>query len=230
MHRIAKLISNAGFCSRREAERLILSGAVTINDKVIATPATCANQDDLIKVDGKLLNQVKAPRLWTYYKPVGLITTYHDPQGRTTVFETLKHLPRVISIGRLDIQSEGLLLLTNNGELARYFELPVNKIVRIYRVRAYGNLTKIKLAKFPVTINNIIYNPRSIQIIKEGNNSWFEVILDEGKNREIRKIFEYFDLSVNRLIRTHYGSFNIGDLKPGTYIEQDISKFIQFIQ
>lgn len=231
MQRIAKAISSAGVCSRREAERLILQGLVKVDGVVIDSPATLVDGTNAIEVEGHKINDQPSARLWTYYKPVGLLTTHSDPQGRPTVFEHLQKLPRVISIGRLDLNSEGLLLLTNNGELARFFELPANKLIRVYKVRAYGDFKNLKRAKFPIVIDGISYNPKEIKLIQEGAaNSWFEVVLAEGKNREIRKIFEYFGLSVNRLIRTRYGPFSLGNLKEGEYKEQNFATFKDFIK
>jgi 23S rRNA pseudouridine2605 synthase len=231
MQRIAKVISSAGVCSRREAERLIAQGLVKVDGIVIDSSAILVDSGNVIEVQNRQIKQTLAPRLWIYYKPTGLLTTHSDPQGRETVFEHLGDLPRVISVGRLDLNSEGLLLLTNNGELARFFELPVNKMERVYKVRAYGNTKELERAKFPVEIDRIIYNPKEIKLIKKGaTNSWFEVVLEEGKNREIRKIFEYFGLSVSRLIRVKYGPFLLGELKEGEYLEQNLSKFKDIIK
>lgn len=230
MQRLAKIISNAGICSRREAEELIFSGKVKVDGLVVTTPSRVVSDNNKIEVSGKLIQSQK-PRLWLYYKPVGLITTHKDPQERKTVFEALSGLPRVISVGRLDLNSEGLLLLTNNGDLARSFELPSSNIERVYKVRVHGNPNQIRFLKFPLTINNVTYNPKSIKILKTvRSNSWFEVILAEGKNREIRKIFEHVGLKVNRLIRVKYGSFLLGNLKPGEYKEQPYLSFKNFIK
>ena len=232
MERLAKAISKAGICSRRQAELLINSGEVKVNGIVINSPATNVDKSSHIEVSGKPINPNQQPRLWTYYKPAGLITTHKDTHGRETVFDNLLNLPRVISIGRLDIMSEGLLLLTNDGSLARSFELPANKIERVYKVRAYGllNFTNLKSAELGIKIDQIVYNPKSIKLIKEGRtNSWFEVTLTEGKNREIRRIFNHFGLVVNRLIRVSYGAFNLGDLKPGEHKEQPIHSFKNFL-
>ncbi|MCC8417316.1 MAG: rRNA pseudouridine synthase [Rickettsia endosymbiont of Bryobia graminum] len=220
MQKLAKIISNAGVCSRRDAEKLIENNQVKVNNVIINSPAERASNDAIIEVSGKVIKQEQAARLWLYYKPVGLITTHKDTHGRETVFANLIELPRVISIGRLDLNSEGLLLLTNNGDLARKFELPSNKIERVYKVRAYG-LPDLLLQNYKnIEIDKIIYNPKSIESIN--SNSWFEVVLTEGKNREIRKIFSHFGLQVNRLIRIRYGSFLLGDLKPGQYKEVNI--------
>jgi 23S rRNA pseudouridine2605 synthase len=221
MQRLAKAISNSGVCSRRDAEELIIAGKVKVNGSIVLSPATNVNDDNQIEVLGKLINRLQTVRVWIYYKPVGLITTHKDPLARKTVFEELIGLPRVISVGRLDLNSEGLLLLTNSGDLARKFELPASKMKRIYKVRAYGNPKSLLNNNYRnIKIDGIYYNLESIKLIQEGStNSWFEVILTEGKNREIRKIFEYFDLKVNRLIRTQYGEYVLGNLKAGEYKE-----------
>ena len=219
--RIAKAISSAGYCSRRQAELLIEKGVVKVNDITIASPITFVDDDSVISIDNIVINRINKTRIWVYYKPNSLITTHNDPEGRKTVFESLVGLPRVISIGRLDINSEGLLLLTNNGELARKLELPSSKIERVYKVRAYGNPHIFKSLSLPINIEGVLYRPKSIKLLnKLSTNSWFEVVLTEGKNREIRKIFEYYGLKVNKLIRIRYGSFILGDLKPNEYREE----------
>lgn len=229
--RIAKFIAESGVCSRREAERVIAQGRVKLAGQVVQSPALNVSLDDVVEVDGKVVKPVEKPRLWLYYKPAGLITTHNDPQKRPTVFEALKnYLPRVISIGRLDLNSEGLLLLTNNGMLARKFELPESKIERVYKVRAHGNpsgLIKYFAKTHILKIDDITYNIKKIKLISEGSsNSWFEITLAEGKNREIRKIFEHFTLKVNRLIRTQYGDYKLGDLKVGELREVSIVSYL----
>lgn len=221
MQRLAKLISNAGICSRRDAEKLILDGQVKVNGIIVTSPATNVDTDNQIEVSGSLITSSQKSRLWIYYKPVGLITTHKDPLSRKTVFEQLTGLPRVISIGRLDLNSEGLLLLTNNGDLARQFELPSSKLKRVYHVRAYGNPDLLLKSNYKnLEIDGIFYNPQSIKLLrKNSTNSWLEVILFEGKNREIRRIFEHFGLKVNKLIRIEYGDFKLDNLKPNEYRE-----------
>ncbi len=229
MQRLAKAISHAGICSRRDAEILIKNNQVKVDGIIVNSPASLVDKHNIIEVSDKIINQQQFPRLWIYHKPVGLITTHKDTHGRKTVFGNLVDLPKVISIGRLDLNSEGLLLLTNNGDLARKFELPTSKIERIYKVRAYGNPTRLLENNHNIKINQISYNPKSIKLIKLGaTNSWFEVILEEGKNREIRKIFEYFGLIVNRLIRIKYGDFLLGNLQPNNYQEVDFKEFKNF--
>lgn len=221
--RIAKAISDAGICSRRAAEKLILEHKVTLNGELVLSPAINVVETDVITVDGDIIPQKPALRVWLYHKPVGLITTYNDPQGRTTIFENLpSNMPKVISIGRLDLQSEGLMILTNSGEFAREMELPSSNVIRKYTVHIFGHydLGKIKEAEKGIFIETEFFKPTNITLLKSsGINSVFEVTLTEGKNREIRKIFAYFDLKIKKLIRTEYGKYQLGNLKPGQVIE-----------
>jgi 23S rRNA pseudouridine2605 synthase len=212
----------AGVCSRRDAERLIEEGAVMLNGKPVTTPATLVTPRDVITVYGEKVKrtQADAPRLFIYHKPPGLLTTHKDTHGRDTVFEHLpKHLPRVVSVGRLDANSEGLLLLTTSGALAREMELPDAALARVYRVRASGRLSPDALARIErgISIEGVHY--QGIEIFEEneksGRNQWYELTLREGKNREIRRIFQHFDLHVSRLIRVAYGSYQLGNLKRG---------------
>lgn len=218
MKRLAKAISDSGYCSRRSAEKMIHAGKVCVDHVLVQTPAFNVTDTSHITIDGSAIASKQQPRLWRYYKPVGLITTHSDPQNRPTVFQSLpKDLPRVISVGRLDFNSEGLLLLTNSGDLARQLEMPSNKYIRVYKVRAFGNFDIKQLASVTqgITIDGEYYKPESIRLITHAKNSWFETILSEGKNREIRKIFAHFGLVVNRLIRVSYGPWKLGNLKPG---------------
>lgn len=217
--RIAKRISAAGVCSRREAERLVLAGRVSVNGKVLETPACLVNDNDMIKVDGKEISSKPSTRVWLYHKPAGLVTTARDPQGRPTVFSALpKDMPRVISVGRLDLNSEGLLLLTNDGEWARKMELPSSKLKRTYRVRVHGKIPtdlSEQLLKGH-TVAGIHYAPCQLKIEKKmGSNSWLTITLQEGKNREIRKLMASFGIQVARLIRISYGPYELGSLKKG---------------
>ena len=215
--RIAKVIARSGFCSRRDAEKLIREGRVKVSGIKLDTPAKLVS-DEAITIDDKPLNKREKLRLFAYYKPVGLVTTHKDEKGRPTVFANLpKTLPRVVSIGRLDLNSEGLLLLTTDGELARKFELPANKLERIYRARVFGkvNIKELKRLEKGITLEGIHYAPIKIEIEKLGTNSWLKLTLKEGKNREIRKILKYFGLEVSRLIRIQYGNYKLGELKPG---------------
>lgn len=217
--RIAKAIAAAGVCSRRDAERLIAEGRVRLNGNTLTTPATLVEKGDVIEVDGQ---KIKAPgtsvRLWKYHKPAGLITSHRDPEGRPTVFEYLPpHLPRVISVGRLDLDSEGLLLLTTSGELARALELPKNAQERRYRVRVNGQITDKHLHMLArgVVIEGEQFRPIHVTPEEQkttGRNRWLTVILREGKNREIRRVFEYFGYPVSRLIRTGYAGIELGNL------------------
>lgn len=217
--RIAKIIAGAGLCSRRTAEEWILNGRVKVNGVVLETPAFTVSSDDEILVDGKPVGEKQERRLWCYHKPVGLVTTHKDPQGRKTVFDSLpKYLPRVISVGRLDLNSEGLLLLTTDGELARELEHPSKGWKRRYRVRIHGVLTpeiQKRLIK-GVTIQGVKYAPcEAISEQVKGSNSWISITLTEGKNREIRKLMAFFGLDVTRLIRISYGPFQLGNLAKG---------------
>ncbi len=217
--RIAKKMADAGLCSRREAERWILAGRVQVNGKTLETPACVIGSGDVVLVDNQPLQQKSLTRVWMYHKPAGLIVSHKDPKGRSTIFEHLpKNMPRVISVGRLDLNSEGLLLLTNDGEWARKMELPVNGWKRTYRVRVHGIITGEILSRLSkgVKIDGIKYAPCHIEIEKtQGTNTWLKMTLHEGKNREIRKMMGFFGLEVARLIRISYGPYQLGTLKPG---------------
>jgi 23S rRNA pseudouridine2605 synthase len=213
-------MARAGLCSRRDAERWIADGRVSVNGKTLASPAFTVVPEDRIVVDGKPLPAVEAPRLFLYHKPVGLVTTAHDEKNRATVFDNLPPgLPRLVSVGRLDLNSEGLLLLTNDGGLARYLELPANALTRRYRVRVRGAVTAAALAKLAkgVTVDGMNYGPIQARVEREqtGANVWVSLTLKEGKNREIRKVMSHLGLQVSRLIRTAYGPFELGDLAAG---------------
>jgi 23S rRNA pseudouridine2605 synthase len=217
--RIAKAIAHAGLCSRRDAEAWIAAGRVSVNGKVLTTPAHVVSPGDKILVDGEPLPALQAPRLWRYHKPRGLVTSHKDPQGRRTVFEALPpNLPRVISVGRLDINTEGLLLLTTDGALARHLELPSTGWLRRYRVRVHGRVTEAALhdLRAGVTIDGVRYGPVEARIDREqGSNLWLTLSLREGKNREVKRLAEHLSLTVNRLIRISFGPFALGDLAEG---------------
>ncbi len=217
--RIAKVMAAAGLCSRREAERWIAAGRVCVNGAVLTTPACTVGTTDVITVDGKALGGRQERRLWCYHKPAGLMTTHRDPQGRPTVFEKLPaYLPRVISVGRLDFNSEGLLLLTTDGALARSLELPARGWKRKYRVRVHGRLTPDMIAQLQkgVTADGVRYAPCVAEVEREqGANTWILMTLTEGKNREIRRLMAHFGLAVTRLIRISYGPFQLGHLAVG---------------
>lgn len=223
--RIAKVIAAAGVCSRRDAERYIEEGRVTVNGKKLTTAAFTVSDDDVITVDGRPLPQKKATKMWLYHKPAGLVTTARDPEGRPTVFEYLpRHMGRVISVGRLDLNSEGLLLLTNSGGLSRHLELPTTGLPREYRVRVRGYLDYDAFDELArgVTIDGVKYRSIIVEVEKEdarGSNHWLRVILHEGKNREIRRVMSAMDLQVNRLVRTSYGPFELGNLAAGKVTE-----------
>lgn len=212
-------MARTGLCSRREAEVWIKNGRVTVNGKKITVPAFNVKEGDAIKVDGRLIAEKEETRLWLYHKPIGLVTTHKDPQGRQTVFEHLpKIMPRVISVGRLDLNSEGLLLLTNDGDLSRKLELPSTGWIRRYRVRVFGKPTPsvLKQMQAGVEVDGVQYLPMEVAIdSQKGDNCWLTVGIKEGKNREIRKIFEHFGLKVSRLIRLSYGPFILGNLPKG---------------
>jgi 23S rRNA pseudouridine2605 synthase len=221
--RIAKRVARSGLCSRRDAERLIAEGRVLLNGRVLDTPAVNVGADDRIVVDGKPLPEAEPARLWRYYKPKGRVTTHSDPEGRPTVFEALPpELPRVISIGRLDFNTEGLLLLTNDGELARHLEAPSTGWLRRYRVRVNGQVEQKALDALSggIEIEGIRYGPIEATLDrKQGANNWLTLGLREGKNREVRKIMTHLGLAVNRLIRLSFGPFVLGDLEPGAIDE-----------
>ncbi|MEJ1997636.1 MAG: pseudouridine synthase [Maritimibacter sp.] len=217
--RIAKFLSRAGIASRREAERMIEAGRVSVNGKVIESPALNVTPSDKIVVDEAEVGTPEPARLWLYHKPSGLVTTARDEKGRETVFDKLpEDMPRVMSVGRLDLNSEGLLLLTNDGGLKRKLELPATGWVRKYRVRVHGNPSEDDLTPLRkgIEIEGERFQAMSVSLDRhQGANAWLTVGLREGKNREIRRAMEAVGLSVNRLLRVSYGPFRLGDLKPG---------------
>ena len=218
--RIAKVLARAGVCSRREAERLIAERRIAVNGRVLETPAVLVGETDAITLDDQpVAAEAAAARLWRYHKPAGLVTTHRDPQGRPTVFEALPaDLGRVISVGRLDITSEGLLLLTNDGGLARHLELPATGWTRRYRVRAHGRVDEKALATLAkgVTVDGVRYGPVEARLDRvQASNAWLMVALKEGRNREVRRVLESLGLAVTRLIRIGYGPFQLGHLPRG---------------
>lgn len=221
--RIAKVIARAGICSRRDAEKMIAEGRVTLDGEAVTTPATKVIATQVVTIDGKPLSAPDPARLWRYHKPSGLVTTHKDPDGRPTVFANLpKHLPRVVSIGRLDYNSEGLLLLTNDGEIARRLELPAGGWVRKYRARLFGKVTQGDLDKLAegVTIGTVKYGPVVADLERsKGVYSWATVMLKEGKNREVKRVMESIGLKVARLIRVQFGPFHLGQLAEGAVEE-----------
>lgn len=215
--RIAKVIARAGLCSRRQAEQWIEAGRVSVNGRVLTTPALNVGSGDQVMVDGALLPERGRARLWRYHKPAGLVSTHSDPQGRATIFQKLpEELGRVISVGRLDLTSEGLLLLTNDGGLARHLELPSTGWTRRYRVRVHGQVDEGALARLAggITVDGIRYGPIEAKLERvQGANAWLSMALQEGKNREIRKVLLALGLDVGRLIRIAYGPFQLGLLE-----------------
>jgi len=229
MERIAKIIAKCGYCSRRQAEEIINSGRVSVNGEQITSPVLNISENDVIAVDGKKLDRKAiSERLFIYYKPAGLLCTNRDEKGRETIFDHLpSDLPRLISIGRLDLNSEGLLLLTTSGELARKMELPSTGLPRTYSARVLGKIDEQRLKKLSsgVTINGINYGPVDITIEKinlKAANNWLSITIREGKNREVRKILASVGLTVNRLIRKAYGPYSLSGLKKGQIKEVSI--------
>ena len=221
--RVAKALARAGVASRREVERLIAAGRVSLNGRVLDTPAVKIAPGDVLRVDGAVVGAPEPARVWRYHKPAGLVTTHKDPKNRPTVFDHLPEgLPRVISVGRLDLNTEGLLLLTNDGALARALELPATGLARRYRARARGNATQDKLDRLKdgLTVDGVRYGSIDAKLDKAkedvtGANLWITLTLHEGKNREVRKVLEALGLTVNRLIRLSYGPFQLGALETG---------------
>lgn len=227
--RIAKRIARAGVCSRRDAERMIVAGRVCVDGVPISSPALNVTRAMRVSVDGAPLPEAGKTRLWRYHKPRGLVTSHRDPQGRPTVFDVLPgEIGRVISIGRLDLTSEGLLLLTNDGELARRLELPSTGWLRQYRVRVYGRIEDKTLARLErgVEIDGTHFRPAHAKLERQvGSNAWLTISIREGKNREVRRLMEHLGYTVNRLIRTGYGPFQLGKLPRG-HVEEVPAKVI----
>ncbi len=235
--RIAKKIADTGYCSRRKAEKLILENKVKINGKTVNQFNICITKSDVITINNHFLPKKDKLRLWKFYKQKGFIVTDSDPLNRPTVRNEIKKLinTRLIFVGRLDFNSEGLLLLTNDGSFSRKLELPRNNLIRTYKVRVFGNVNEQKLdsLKKGIIINKIKYRKMHTKIIrKQKSNTWIEIKITEGKNREIRKVMSYFGYSVNRLIRTSYGPFNLKNMMPGTLEEikkEELNNFLKNI-
>ena len=217
--RIAKLLARAGVASRRDVERMIGDGRIAIDGETVATPATLLADLRGVTVDGKPVRAAEATRLFRFYKPPGALTAERDPKGRPTIYDKLpKGLPRVIPVGRLDFTTEGLLLLTNDGELKRKLELPKTAVVRRYRARAFGPVTQADLDRLAegITIEGVHYGSIDANLERRtGRNCWIELALTEGKNREVRRVLAHLGLQVSRLIRTAYGPFDLAGLSPG---------------
>lgn len=222
--RIAKYLARAGICSRREAEDLIVQGRVRVNGEIIDSPATFVSDADDIRVDSGKKIKKEIPRLFLFHKPVGLLTATKDPRGRPTIFDVMpRTMPRVVSVGRLDMNTEGLILLTNDGEIKRYLELPSTGWVRSYRVRVHGtvNVDRLDKLKKGMVVKSVKYGPviAKLEKAQQSANSWVQLSLTEGKNREVRNLMKAIHLDVNRLIRTSYGPFQLGKLPRGAIIE-----------
>ena len=234
--RIAKLLARAGVASRREAERMIADGRVKIGDEPVTTPATILENLKGVMVDGKPVKKPEPPRLFGFHKPAGLITAERDPAGRPTIYTALRNAlpkgtPRLMPVGRLDLNTEGLLLLTNDGELKRAMELPSSGIPRTYRARTFGDISQNQLDELVegVTIDGIRYGRIDANLERRtGRNQWVEMTITEGKNREVRRVLEHLGLQVSRLIRVGYGPFHLGDLPRGSAVEirqSDVERF-----
>src|SRR3954465_12400053 len=217
--RIAKLLARAGIASRREIERMIAEGRIALNGEKVTTPATLLDDVTGLTVDGRPVRPAKAAPLSRYYKPQATLTAAHDPRGRATIYDRLpKGLPRLMPVGRLDFMTEGLLLLTNDGELKRQLELPKSGVVRTYRARAYGQVTQAQLESFAegITVDGIHYGSINANLERRtGSNCWVEMSLTEGKNREVRRVLAHLGLQVSRLIRVAYGPLTLEGLDPG---------------
>jgi 23S rRNA pseudouridine2605 synthase len=217
--RVAKWIARSGYCSRRDAERLITSGRVAVDGEVLKSPAVTVTAANRITIDGEPLAEAERPRLFRYHKPAGVLTAARDPEGRPTIYDHLpEDLPRLMPIGRLDMGSEGLLLLTNDGELKRRLELPATGWLRRYRVRVHGRIdeTKLEALQHGIVIEGFQYGPIQARLDRvQGSNAWLTVALREGKNREVRSVLEHFGWRVNRLIRLSFGPFQLGGLAAG---------------
>jgi 23S rRNA pseudouridine2605 synthase len=232
--RIAKLLARAGIASRREIERMIAEGRIALNGEKITTPATLLTHVAGLTVDGRPVRPAKATRLYRYYKPQRVLTAAHDPKGRPTIYDKMPPgLPRLVPVGRLDFMTEGLLLLTNDGELKRQLELPKSGVVRTYRARAFGTATQDQLERLAegITVEGVRYGSINANLERRtGRNCWIEMSLTEGKNREVRRVLEYLGLQVSRLIRTAYGPLTLEGLEPGDADEVDRAELEAFRQ
>ena len=230
--RIAKLLARAGIASRREVERMIAEGRIALDGEKITTPATLLEDVTGLTVDGRPVRPAKASRLYRFYKPQGTLTAANDPKGRATIYDRLpKGLPRLMPVGRLDYMTEGLLLLTNDGELKRQLELPRTGVVRTYRARAFGDVSQAQLDALSegITIDGVHYGSIDANLERRtGRNCWIEMSLTEGKNREVRRVLAHLGLQVSRLIRTAYGPFTLEGLQPGAVDEIAADELAEF--
>jgi 23S rRNA pseudouridine2605 synthase len=230
--RIAKLLARAGVASRREVERMIAEGRIALHGEKVTTPATLLTDVAGLTVDGRPVRPAKSTRLYCFYKPQRTLTAEFDPKKRPTIYDALpKGLPRLMPVGRLDFMTEGLLLLTNDGEFKRQLELPKTGVLRTYRARAFGHVTQEQLERLAegITIDGIRYGSINANLERStGRNRWIEMSLTEGKNREVRRILEHLGLQVSRLIRTAYGPFTLAGLEPGGIDEVDAAELEQF--
>src|SRR4051794_18861870 len=230
--RIAKLLARAGIASRREVERMIAEGRIALNGETVTTPATLLETLEGVTYDGRPVRPAAATRLYRFYKPTATLTAAHDPKGRATIYDRLpKGLARLMPVGRLDYMTEGLLLLTNDGELKRQLELPKTGVVRTYRARAFGTVTQAQLEKLAegITIEGVRYGSINANLERRtGRNAWLEMSLAEGKNREVRRVLAYLGLQVSRLIRTAYGPFTLAGLEPCAVDEIDKAELTEF--
>ncbi len=221
--RIAKWLARAGVASRRDAETMVEAGRIKLNNATVTHPATFVTPGDMVQVDGRLVDAAERTRLWRYHKPAGLMTTHKDPEGRPTVFQKMpREMPRVVSVGRLDLNSEGLLLLTNDGALARRLELPATGWLRRYRVRVHGEVAPDALAALAggLTVDGTRYGPIEAGLdSRRGENAWVSIGLREGRNREVRRVMAHLGLQVTRLIRIAYGPFQLGLMERGAVEE-----------
>ena len=228
--RIAKILSRAGIASRRQVEKLVIKGSIIVNGVLINDPATKVKISDKIEVNGELITGPDVTRLWRYHKPTGLVTSTFDEKGRRTIYDSLPtNLPRLMSIGRLDIASEGLILLTNDGSFKRYLELPSEGFVRKYRVRAKGFHDEESLNRLRqgLIVNGEKFRPMVVSLDKiQGSNVWYNVALTEGRNREVRRAFQQINMVVNRLIRVSFGVFELGLLSKGNIEEVPATLFL----
>jgi 23S rRNA pseudouridine2605 synthase len=234
MERIAKIIRDCGICSRREAEEYIRSGRIGVNNVTILEPGTLASIDkDRITVDGKLISKKLEPRLWIFYKPSCIMTTKKDPQNRETIYNLLpSKMQNLMYVGRLDYNSEGLLLLTNCSKIKYNLERPENEYLRIYKARGFGSFNEKDVVnlKGKITIDDFDYQISYVKLLNRGSsNHWFEIGIKEGKNREVRKIFEHFGVLINKLVRTNYGQFSLDNLNPGEFVELTYNSFESII-